>query len=156
MTYKAKKMAVFASLFLYFAAAAWATLCTPQREFYPFFGWYLFAAVPGEQRDYIAEILAFDGEWYADPVPFPEASFLFEHANSIPTEYMAAIRYLGYARTHGYVDAERAARDDIETIFRGKSAYYRILYVEYDPIEYWRKKIYATSSVVDEFSAQAQ
>ena len=117
-------------------------------EWYPVFSWDLFSFVPNEQHTYHMEILRYGSHEYNPPLAFRYSDDFFKAIGSSPTEYTPLIKKTGSYLKYGDAEGALPFQEKIAGIFGNTPFTYRILYVEYDPVEYWRSGAYTRSEVL--------
>lgn len=153
--YDALKKIAIALLVFYFCMGIYERLVRHGGELYPFFSWYLFAAIPNpDPYAYDIQILSFDNVVYDPPLPFSKTRPLFVAIRQSPTEYSALIYEFGRALSHNDTAVISRERARVEQMFGGKPAVYEMLRVEYDPLNHWRDEGYASSSSLGVFESR--
>lgn len=120
----------------------------PEREYYPFFSWFLFDRVPGGIQSEFALRTTLAGKTILYP-----PMILGEHMQSFldnsiePTEYWNLINYTAWALLgNNNADAEKY-RSMLEVNFTIRPLEYEIVRVTYNPIERWRQRTYIITPI---------
>lgn len=87
-------------------------------------------------------------------MPFSEMKTLFDSIHQSPTEYLVPIRFLARAYEKGEAEKVQSYRRKLETIFPEGEFRYDLVRVRYDPVSYWRSRIYAETETLTTFEGE--
>lgn len=121
------------------------------KEFYPFFGWDLFDAIPVPRDRYELFLISYGDSKFNPPLNYSEASEIFKSKSGFPTQYYNLVQDFGKAITSRNKEAEKIVRKKIEDVFYPQPFEYEIRIVNFDQLEYWKTKKYKNETVVGVF-----
>ncbi len=148
ISYEAMRAIVIASLIVYFIAGLHERFIRHGGETYPFFSWYLFAAIPNYQEQaFTIRILSLGDTVYDPPLVFSQTGPIFKRLRQSPTEYTPIINTLGWSIVHKRGNTAEI-RQRLEQMFGGLRARYELLMVAYDPVDFWKSGTVASSTVL--------
>ena len=148
---RAKK--ILASFLVLYAFVGFTahTMSTSTEDVYPFFSWFLFVTVPPRiQSGFDIKLVSVEGKRLESPTPLFERPDVFsgeemsEQGLSSVTEMLArSIRGQQGERVSG-------VRQQLESNFTTQASYIVREYT-YDPLEYFKHKSIASSTILAEF-----
>lgn len=124
---------------------------TYMKEFYPFFGWDLFDAIPIPRDRYDLFLISYGNKRFDPPLNYSEVSGIFKKKSGFPTQYYNLIQDLGRAIITGDRDSKKNVRKKIEDVFYPQQFEYEIRIVNYDQLEYRTRKKYNSEKVIGIF-----
>jgi hypothetical protein len=127
-----------AGFFLIYLVLAFSGLLTQNKEIFPFYTWFLFAAVPNAGNHYEVVILKNKGQSFTPPIPYAQAANIAIFPQAI-TAYQF-IQKMGRSHDKGdsteFTELARLFQRD----FLIGPTTYQLLRIYYDPIERWHGK----------------
>ncbi len=153
MNYTNAKKVLMTCLLLYAAIGfgAHATR-TSTEDVYPFFSWFLFVTVPPRiQSEFDIVLVSVDGNRLDTPAPLLERPEVFSGGAMSLQGLSAIAEQLARSVQEQRGERTSALRRELDTHFINSRASYVVRENTYDPIEYFKNKRIASSTILAEF-----
>lgn len=144
MSHTALKAFILWSLAAYAVGGLATEILLPGREkgAIPFYSWFLFNLVPNHMQVYAVEISEQNGRVFDPPLPFRAAVGIV--ANPASPKARELIQRIGDRLNANDERTADALRRSFERTFLPTKTSYRIVRLEYDPLERWRNGVLTT------------
>lgn len=127
-----------AGFFLAYLALALSGLPNRDKEIFPFYSWFLFAAVPHAGNHYEVRILKNGGQSFNPPIPYAQAANIAIFPQAITAYQFIQKMGRSYDRGDSAEFAELAGLFQRDFLIGATT--YQLLRIYYDPIERWHGK----------------
>lgn len=121
-----------------YACIGLASLATPKSEIFPFYSWFLFASVPGQEKKYGLLIISVNGRSLPTPQLFEEAGDWVQISHSVNAQKV--IQMMGLALRKNDLKLFEESRAILESRFLRSSTEYRLVKLRYAPLERFKNR----------------
>ncbi len=145
-----KALVILLASYAFIGFGAHAT-STGAEDAYPFFSWFLYVTVPSRvQTGFDSMLVSVNGKRLETPLPLLDRPDIFSKGELTEQRLSALIEELAYAIRARQSGHTSALREKLETHFNTQASYIVREYT-YDPLEYFKNKRIASSTVLMEF-----
>lgn len=122
-------------------------------EVYPFASWGLFQTVPNVRTKHTIRFLEVDGRRFDPPVFFADAHEIYNFRGRWPSDDEVRVFRLANSIERGDREEVRRLREEIERNFSLKDVVYEVVFVSYNPLEFWKNREVRELRVLERFTS---